>query len=206
MMDCWGHGKVGLGLNLAILSMEGTGESYFTIASSPEEREAIEFLIRKASGVSATLFSAGTGTQVWGKGPLGRGFPLDQYRGRDLLMAGVGTAIAPLRSVIRSLSYWRHDLARVVVVYSVRQPQDFCFVSEMDEWRQADVDVVQTVSRPDGTQWMGRAGYAQSHLADVLKRPSRPVAFICGMQQMIDQTRDQLLRLGVAPENVLTNL
>lgn len=78
-------------------------------------------------------------------------------------------------------------------------------MSEMDQWRQADVDVIQTVSRPEGTQWKGRTGYVQSHLTDVLRGLSRPVAFVCGMPQMIDQTRDQLLRLGVAPEDVLTN-
>lgn len=191
---------------VAILGMEGARGSYFAIASPPSQRETIEFLIKKAGGISAALFSAPAGTQIWGNGPIGKGFPIEDYRGRDLLLVGVGTAIAPLRSIIKSLPLRRHDFAEVVVVYGVRAPEDFCFVSEMEAWRQANVEVIQVVSRPEGTNWQGHAGYVQSHLAAALKELTRPVALVCGMKEMIEQTRDKLTDLGVASQEVLTCL
>jgi NAD(P)H-flavin reductase len=43
---------------IVILGMEGVGESYFAIASPPEEKETLEFLIKKGSSMSTALFSA----------------------------------------------------------------------------------------------------------------------------------------------------
>ncbi len=190
---------------VATLAVEGTKESYFAIASPPEQRETIEFLIKKGGGVAEALFSAAAGAQVLGKGPLGRGFPISRYPGRDLVLVGVGSAIAPLRGVVKSLCRRRHDFGKVVVVYGVRQSEDFCFRSEITEWREAGVKVVQTVSRPEGTDWQGNTGYVQSHLGSVLRDLSQPVALICGMKEMIEQTRDRLVSLGVAAQEVLTN-
>ena len=37
---------------VAILGVEGVGESYFAIASAPEDKGGMEFLIRKGGGAS----------------------------------------------------------------------------------------------------------------------------------------------------------
>ena len=85
---------------IAVLGIEGVGESYFAIASAPEDKEGMEFLVKKGGGVSESLFGAREDDKVQAKGPIGKGYPIDQYRGRDLILACVGSAIAPMRSVL----------------------------------------------------------------------------------------------------------
>jgi len=190
---------------VAVLGIEEVGESYFAIASAPEDRQGMDFLIRDGKGVSGILFMLNRGDQVQGKGPVGKGFPIDQFRGRDLLLAAVGSAIAPMRSVLRSILYRRADFAKVVLVYGVRHHDDFPFLEEMEEWRQANIQVTLTVSRPKGLDWKGRTGYVQSHFEEALGTLHQPVALVCGMKEMMDQSRDQLTSLGVAATEVLTN-
>jgi sulfhydrogenase subunit gamma (sulfur reductase) len=190
---------------VAILGKEGVGESYFAIASAPEDREGMDFLVRNGEGVSAFLFSAKVGDTVSGKGPLGKGFPIDNYLGRDLFLSAVGSAIAPLRSVLRSVCHRRADFGKIVLVYGVRHPADFPLLDEMKEWQTRGIDVILTVSRPEAGTWTGKTGHVQSHFGEALGRLRQPVAMICGMEAMIRQSRDELVRLGIPLSEILTN-
>ena len=110
---------------IALLSGEGGGESYFAIASAPEDLEGMDFLIRNGEGTCGIIFSTRVGDHVSGKGPLGKGFPIDLYHGRDLFLSAVGSAIAPLRSVIRSVNHRRASFGKIVLVYGVRHAEEF---------------------------------------------------------------------------------
>lgn len=190
---------------IAILSKEGIGESYFAIASAPEHKGSLEFLIRQGKGIAAVLYNASQGSQFSAKGPVGKGFPIDNFKGRDFLIAGVGTGIAPLRAAINSLRHRRGDFGKVAVLYGVRYPAGFCFSEEFSKWEQSLIKVVPVVSRPEGTDWKGRRGHVQEHFQEALSGLTRPVALICGMKAMIEESREKLLSLGIPPQEVLTN-
>lgn len=190
---------------VAVLKIEGVGESYFAIASGPADKGGMEFLIQQGKGVSQALFGLHRGDLVQGHGPLGKGFPIDRYRGRDFMLVAVGSAIAPMRSVLRSICRRRLDFGRVALVYGVRHPQDFVFRQELEDWRKSHIVVIVTVSRPEGHGWIGKTGYVQSHFEEALQGLRQPVAMICGMKAMMEQTTEELIRLGVAPTAILSN-
>jgi NAD(P)H-flavin reductase len=191
---------------VAVLGINGVGESYFAIASAPEDKGGMDFLIRKGKGVSEALFGLGRGDRLQGRGPIGKGFPIDEYRGRDFMLAAVGSAISPIRSVLRSICRRRTDFGRVALIYGARHPQDFAFRPEMEDWRKSDVHIVLTVSRPEGYDWVGRTGHVQSHFREVLPELRQPVSMICGMEAMMGQSTEELIRLGVASTDILTNI
>ena len=190
---------------VAVLGIEGVGESYFAVASAPEDKGGMEFLVKKGGGASGALFEVKKGDPVQAKGPVGKGFPIDRYRGRDFLLACVGSAIAPMRSVLRSISHRRADFGKIVLVYGARHPDEFSFASEVADWQKSNIEVILTVSRPEGLEWDGKTGHVQSHFAEALKGLSKPVAPICGMKAMMEESREELIRLGVADNEVMTN-
>jgi NAD(P)H-flavin reductase len=189
---------------VAVLGLEGEGESYFAIASAPEDKGGMEFLVKKGGGLSEKLFEVKQGDKIQAKGPVGKGFPIDQYKGRDLLLACVGSAISPMRSVLRSICARRADFGKVAIIFGARYPQDFSFVSETDNWKKCDVNVVLTASRPEAA-WNGKTGYVDSHYEETLKGMSNPVALICGMKAMMEQSREKLIGLGIGESEILTN-
>lgn len=190
---------------VAVLKVEGVGESYFAIASAPEDRDGMEFLIRKGKGVSGVLYEAKKGDRVLAKGPAGRGFPIDRYRGRDLFLAAVGSAIAPMRSVLRSIGHRRADFGKVTLVYGVRQADEVPFLGEMEGWRREGIAVIVTLSRPEPGQWNGKVGHVQAHFKEALQGLRQPVALVCGMPAMVDEGKAELVRLGIKSEEILTN-
>lgn len=204
---------------IAVLGIKGIGESYFAIASAPEDKSGLEFLIRiyepslrpsevsvpKGGGVAEALFRIKKGDVVKGKGPIGKGFPIDLYRGRDLMLACVGSAIAPMRSVIQSIRYRRADFRKVVLVAGAFYPQDFPFLDEIEDWRQSDIDVILTVTHTNKIGWNGKTGLVQSHFKEILNGLSKPIVLICGMKAMMEQGKDELIHLGIATNEILTN-
>ena len=190
---------------VAVVGVEGVGESYFAVASAPEDEGVLQFLVKNGKGAAGALFTMKEGDSVSIKGPVGKGFPIDDYKGRDVIIEAVGTAIAPMRGVIRSIMKRRQDFGKVTAVFGVRVPEDFPFKSEMDEWKRAGIETRLTVSRPEGTGWTGNAGYVQWHCKEALEDLDKPVALICGMKDMMGQSRDELCRLGVDECDVLTN-
>ncbi|MDO8636099.1 MAG: FAD-binding oxidoreductase [Dehalococcoidia bacterium] len=190
---------------VAILRLEGVGESYYAIASAPEDKGGMEFLIHEGAGVSKALFEIKKGAQVQAKGPVGKGFPIDNYPGRDFVMAAVGSAVAPLRGVLRSISRRRSDFKKVAFIYGVRHPDEFAFPGEVTEWRKSNIEVIQIVSRPEGTGWTGKTGHVQSQFGEAIRGFNKPIAMICGMKPMLEQSRQELVRLGLAEADILTN-
>jgi sulfhydrogenase subunit gamma (sulfur reductase) len=190
---------------VAILGVDRAGEAYFAIASAPEDKGVLQFLIKDGKGTAGALFRMKEGDTVQVKGPVGKGFPIDDYKGRDVVIDAVGTAIAPMRGVIRSIMRRRNDFGEVSAVFGVRVPEDFPFGGKMKEWEDAGIEIVLTVSRPEGTGWAGDAGYVQAHCEEALEDMDKPVALVCGMKDMITQNREELCRLGVDECDVLTN-
>ena len=190
---------------VAVLGVEGVGESYFAIASAPEDEGVLEFLVKDGKGAAGAIYNLKEGDAVQVKGPVGKGFPIDNYKGRDVIVQAVGTAIAPMRGVIRSIVHRRADFGKVKAIFGVRVPADFPFADEVQGWKDAGIETVLTVSRPEGTDWSGESGYVQMHCESALEELENPVALVCGMKDMMDQSRAELCRLGVDDCDVLTN-
>jgi NAD(P)H-flavin reductase len=110
-----------------------------------------------------------------------------------------------MRGVIRSILARRSDFGKVSAVFGVRVPEDFPFKNEITDWEKAGIETTLTISRPEGVQWSGDTGYVQTFCQEVVGDLDKPVALVCGMKDMMSQSREELCRLGVDECDVLTN-
>jgi len=178
--------------------------AYFAISSAPEENGYLEFLIKKTPGLGEKLAALKAEETLFLEGPLGKGFPIDRYKGRHLLLIGVGTGIAPLRSVFRSIIRRRSDFRYVHLYYGVLTPSHFCYREEIRDLRKSDIQAFLTVTTPD-SEWAGRTGFVQGHFVDAIPDPAKCVALLVGMKEMVDQCRSELIRIGLNPDQILIN-
>jgi NAD(P)H-flavin reductase len=192
---------------VAILEMSGYRPTYIAFASAPEDTE-FEFLIKRSqsSNVTGALFDPHIAKPVILKDIVGRGFPVEEYKDHDLVFVAMGTGLAPLRSALRHVLHSRNEYGRLIVLYGVRTTDDFVYVQESaTEWQEQGVELRQVISRPDVCEWSGPTGYVQSLLDNLIPSLQKPVALVCGSNEMIEQTRERLQTLGFAPEKILTN-
>ena len=189
---------------VAVLRVGDYHPAYFAFAGAPEDPD-LEVLVKQKAGASHVIYDMKPGETIDLVGIAGHGFALDAHQHRDLVFVAMGTGVAPLRSALRHVLKRRKEFGKLVVLYGARTPDDFCYRHETEAWRDEGVALRQVISRPDGHDWSGPTGYVQSLLDNVLPELKSPVALICGSNEMIDQTRERLGKMGFKPEEILTN-
>ncbi|HET8759462.1 MAG TPA: oxidoreductase [Nitrospiria bacterium] len=178
--------------------------SYFAIASVPGE-PYFDVLVKRAQGASREMFDLPVGTTVSVVGPQGKGFPLDAYEGFDVLLIGVGTGIAPLRSVAGWVLANRRRFGRLTLLYGVLTPSHWCYRSDFSAWQAEGVHTRVTVTSTEGLAWSGPVGFVQAVLSDMEIDPRRTVACLVGMKDMVRANTELLTHRGVPSDRILLN-
>lgn len=177
-------------------------KSYFALCNGPET-ENFELLVKRGGGAADALAAKEAGDTVQTKPPAGKGYPLAEAKGQDLVLMAAGSGIAPIRSVIQHVSAHRDDFKKVFVYYGQQKPGDFAFADELEQWQKA-AQVVRVCSE-DGGDWDGPTGYVQDAIKSDAPDLSRAVAFVCGMKEMVGAVTETLTALGLPEGKVFQN-
>lgn len=191
----------------AMVSIPGVGEAMFSITSSPTNKEYMEFSIKKCGCLTEWLHQIEAGQQICVRGPYGRPFPVEtEFRGKDLLFVAGGIGLAPLRSVINYVRYYRENYGKVDIVYGSRSAADLVDYREIiDEWcAEKDFGVHLTIDR-EQEGWDGHVGFVPNYVKE-LNFPTNKVAIICGPPIMIKFTLAGLQELGFDKTQVYTTM
>jgi NAD(P)H-flavin reductase len=141
------------------------------------------------------------------RGPYGNSFPLEDLKGRDIVIAGGGIGIAPLRPLIFKILSEREKYGKILILYGTRTTKDFLYDRDFREWEnRGDVAVVTTVD-PGGEDdpWKGKVGFVPAILEE-LKPSSDSVLITCGPPVMLKVIFESARRLGLKPGDVVTTL
>jgi len=189
-------------------SVFGEGESTFCIASSPTRAGYIECTFRQTGRVTTALAGLNEGDTVGFRGPYGNIFPLEDWKGKNLLFIAGGIALPPLRCVIWNALDLRDQFADVSILYGARSVADLVYKYELDEWRQrGDVRLTTTVDPGGETPgWKGEVGFVPHILEKLNPSSENTIALVCGPPIMIKLTLPVLAKLGFSPADTFTTL
>jgi NAD(P)H-flavin reductase len=186
------------------LRLPGVEEGVFALASPPSRSARWDLLLKGGSPLTDALVDLPLGERVAVSRPEGRGFPLEQARGKNLLLFATGSGISPIRSVIESIRRERGAYGRVTLYFGVRTPGAFAYARDFQAWEQSSIRVVRTVSQPGAGGWQGLTGYVQAHLAEEPLTPDTR-AFVCGQQEMVQGVVEALRARGLHPDAISQN-
>lgn len=195
-------------LTLAVALAGKTTKRSYTIASSAAQRDYLEITVkREDQGVVSRYLCdrSAPGDLLQIAAPQGR-FTFSGTEAESIVLIGAGVGITPLMCIIRSLTDrgWNKDM---FLLFACRSTEDFVFRDELErlQKRHANLHVVATMTRSDGTVWMGPKGRLTKELIaqSVPDLPARRI-HICGPSAMMDATRAMLADLGVKPGQVFT--
>jgi NAD(P)H-flavin reductase len=189
----------------AFVSAFGLGEAPFGIANTPQRGSAIDFAIARLGNITTGLHELGEGDAVGVRGPMGNWFPMDRFKGKNLVVLGGGIGGAPLRPVIQHVLDHRADFGSLTILWAARRPDLLVFTDEYEEWRAApDTTLHLTVDTPDET-WSHATGLITTLLEKVAPPPEGTVTITCGPPIMIYHTTNLLAKMGFpADHNYVT--
>ncbi|MDR3600814.1 MAG: FAD/NAD(P)-binding protein [Desulfosporosinus sp.] len=192
----------------AELSAYGAGEAPFGIATSPTEPGIIKFSVAKVGCVSNALHLMEEGTMVGVRGPMGNYYPMEEFKGKNLVIIGGGFAFTTLRSMAVYMLDEKHraDYGDITVIYGARNPGLLLYKEELAEWEtNPNINLVTTIDRP-AEGWTKRVGFIPTITEEVAPSSVNTYAVVCGPPAMIKYTLPVLEKLGFPPERIYTSL
>ena len=189
-------------------SVYGVGESTFCIASSPTRKGYIECTFRQTGKVTNALAGCEEGSIIGFRGPYGNTFPVDEWKGKNLLFIAGGIALPPMRCVIWNALDLRENFKNVTIIYGARSVKDLVYKHELDEWKdRKDVKLITTVDPGGETpDWKGEIGFVPTIVEKNAPSSDNTIAIVCGPPVMIKYTFPVLTRLGFVDKNIFTTL
>jgi len=184
--------------------LAGYGEAPISVASAPGLAGTLELCIRAVGNLTNALHRVKKGDTVWLRGPFGRGFDLDEMKGKDLLFIAGGIGIAPMRSLVSSVLA-AGGFGRKTLIYGAKSPEEFIFKDEMKEWERSGVEVRLTIDSAH-PKWKGHVGVVTTVVPDIEVKKSNTVAVIIGPPVMYKYAVVALGKKNLGPEDILVSL
>ncbi|MFX1399490.1 MAG: FAD/NAD(P)-binding protein [Promethearchaeota archaeon] len=190
------------------ISLIGKGECPIGIASSPTEEGSIKFTIKKMGTVTSGFHNCEVGDTVGVRGPCGNGWPIEEMKGKNIVVIGGGFAFSTLRSLIIYLldEKYRKDYGDITVIYGNRDSGEVLYQDKLEEWKQRDdINVVLTIDREE-EGWAEKVGFVAPIVKEVAPSSDNAVVVVCGPPIMIKTTIAVLEELKFKDEQILNSL
>lgn len=188
------------------LSVDGIGEAPFTPSSSPYITEKLEVTVMKTGYVTGYMHELKPGSVMGIRGPYGRGYPLEAFHGKEVLILGGGCGLAPIRSLLFALEGIREKLIKVVLCYGSRTPADCIYKPLFERLNRTEkFEAHRTVDIADN-DWHESVGVATSLLSMVKIDTGNSVAVVCGPPVMMKFGTIRLLEMGYREEDIYLSM
>jgi sulfhydrogenase subunit gamma (sulfur reductase) len=192
----------------AEVSVFGKGEAPFGMASTPTRPGRLAFSVSRIGVVTGALHHMERGDVVGVRGPLGNGYPLETFEGKNLVLIGGGFGFSTLRSLTNFITHDsnRKDYGALTVIYGARNPGLLLYKSDLESWKkQGDVRLHLTVDKGE-EGWQGHVGFVPELTRSVAPSSEDACAVVCGPPAMIHFTLPVLKELGFGEGSIFLSL
>jgi NAD(P)H-flavin reductase len=188
------------------LSVDGIGEAPFTPSSSPLVTDRLEVTVMKTGYVTDYMHQLKPGATLGVRGPYGRGYPVKEFLGKEVLILGGGCGLAPIRSLLFALEHVKDNLKKVMLCYGSKSPSDCIYKPLFSRLNSIDkFEAYRTVDKSE-EGWDGPVGVATKLLDAIKVNIADSVAVVCGPPIMMKFGTIRLLEMGYRDDQIYLSM
>jgi len=188
------------------LTIPGIGEAPFTPSSRPTMKDIMEITIMNVGKVTEKVHELKNGDIVGVRGPFGKGYPMDRFKGKEILVVGGGCGFAPLRSLMYELFDRSGEFKKLFFRGGCKTPQELLYRGEIADWaKRKDLDIKLTVDKGD-SGWKENVGVVTTILDGVEMDHENGIAIVCGPPVMMKFSTKKLIEMGFKEENIYLSM
>ena len=184
----------------------GVGEVPISIVSDPVDPELLDHTIRAVGAVTHRLSELDRGDVVGLRGPYGSAWPLEEARGKDVLIVTGGLGCAPVAAAINYIVARRDSYGALKIIHGIKTPGDLLYRERFRAWQKIpNTEVHLTVDRPD-RRWKHAVGVVTNLFRTVRIDPGQSIVMMCGPEVMMRAAVHELTGRGVAEDRIYLSL
>lgn len=194
------------------VSVLGIGECPISFASY--SNDYIDLTIRNVGNVTKAIHEKKVGDYLWIRGPYGHGYPMETFHGKDIVLIGGGTGVAPL---IGAVDYIEKNISKfksVTLLFGFRNDESILFRTNYKRWVKlfnfditldCKTKIEKAIKSNKFTKSSDKVIYKSGLITNLivehdLKKDS--IAIVCGPPIMIKFVVQSLLEKGFSEDNI----
>ncbi len=192
-----------------MIGLPGVGEAAISFSSlAIPGSNQFTHTIAGVGNVTRFLERLEIGRRVLFRGPFGRGWPIEEIIGKDLLIVAGGIGLAPLRSFLFYCLENRNRIRDVVLVYGARTTDDMVFAKDLADWQaRDDIETIYCVDQYNKESSLRlQVGLVTRFLEKLELDYRNTLAFLCGPEIMMRFVARNLLFQGYAGDQIYVSL
>lgn len=186
------------------LTLPGLGEAPFTPSSNPAVKERFDLTIMKTGRVTEEVHKLKPNDIVGIRGPYGNGYPLNEFREKEIVVLGGGVGLAPLRSLLLALFNEKQNYKKIYFRYGAKTVDDIIYKQQIETWKDKS-DIELSVDKCD-PRWGGKVCVVTGLLDGFACDLKNAISVVCGPPIMMKFTTLKLLALGFAPRQIYLSM
>ncbi len=184
----------------------GVGEVPISISGDPEDTSVLIHTTRAVGTVTKAMRKLCVGDTVGIRGPFGSTWPLEEAKGKDVIIVAGGIGLPPLRPAIYHILNHRKEYGKVFLLYGARTPADIMFPKQLAGWPKGDALKVLITVDKSAQGWKGNVGVVTTLIPKIDFDPKNVIAMIVGPEIMMRFTAMDLQKRNIAPENIYVSM
>lgn len=190
----------------AMFAVNGIGECPLSMASSPYEKSFFEISVRNVGNVTNEMSKMKKGDTLGVRGPFGYGYPLENMKGKDIVIVVGGIGFPPLGSAIEYILKNRKDYGKVFVIYGEKDLDDIIFKNRIKKWtKEKGFTVLVTIETPC-KKWSGCVGLVTDLFSKIKVDGKKTAGLTCGPPMMVKFVIEGFKKLGICEGNMYVSL
>ena len=185
-----------------MLYLYGVGEVAISIVSDPRDEHMVDHTIRAVGRVTNGLAALQPGDRLGVRGPFGRGWPLSEAEGGDVMIATGGLGCAPVMSVINYVLRRRERYGRLTILQGVKHGDDLIWCEQYAKWDAMPNTQVLLSASQGNSCWPYHVGHVPVLFEHAELNPLNSTVMMCGPEGMMIAVCNELLARGFSEERL----
>jgi len=189
-----------------MLYLYGVGEVAISIVSDPEERGLYAHTIGAVGRTTRGIAQLKKGDRLGVRGPFGNSWPIEEAKGKDVVVVTGGIGCAPVVAAINYMFAHRNEYKKIKILQGVRHADDFFYRDRYAKWeKQQNTEVIISADK-GSTGWPFGTGFVTERIKDLDVDINNTISMMCGPEIMMKVASKALIERGLPEDTIYLSM
>lgn len=161
----------------------------------------VDLTIRRVGVVTDVIHTFSVGDRLFLRGPFGNGFDINNYKGKEVIVAAGGTGLAPVKGIVDYFSKNPKEVESFTLITGFKSPEDILFKKDLEKWKET-INVILTVDKAEES-YAGNTGLITNYVKDIIiKDIQNTQVVVVGPPIMMKFTVLEFLKHKISEEDI----